>query len=118
MALQFSGPLVIVADYALVAVFVLAPTLQTTAALATVRRSRNPIRPALVTGLSYWTGASICLVIEWTWIAKRGGQGDKTVAFVAGVMAWSWAMAAAFTIAIAAVTGTLYAWRIRESSTL
>jgi hypothetical protein len=109
--LWFSAVLVPLQDYALVGVFIVGPWHQTATALRTLRRSQNPVSAVLLAGVAYWTGVSIGFVIGWSKAVSQARNGDG-LAWGLGVLAWSWALASAFTVAIAAVTGGLYGWRV------
>jgi hypothetical protein len=98
-------------DFPLFTVFVAGPTLQTVIALGALRRSQSPVGQVLSAGAAYWVGASVGWVIGWN-IADVVAS-DRGLTLSDGALAWSWTLAAMFTAAIAAVTGSVHLWRAR-----
>jgi hypothetical protein len=102
----------VVSNLAYYGMFLLGPSLQTMAALATLRRSKSPIRPIVATGAAYWIGASIAWVVGSNVAYMTVSEGAFTVEDE--MLTWSWMWAVVFTAVIAIITGSVRAWQVRS----
>ncbi len=86
--------------------------LQTSVALAALRRRESPIRPVVAVGAVYWIGASIAWVIGSN--AANMTDSERPFSLEDYILGWSWTWAVIFTAVIASVTSGVRAWQVRN----